>query len=96
MSRVDNKLTPRYTIEFSSTTITNPKICLLQNCAYVQASTIGTKKGTCWPQIYATHPGASAQETGGGQDLSKGHQRYDFDVIPLLNIFHENELFNGA
>ena len=32
----------------------------------------------------------------GRQDLSKRHQRYDFDVMPNINQFHDNELFKGA
>ena len=28
-----------------------------------------------------------------GQDLSKGYQRYDFGVIPFINLCDDNEVF---
>ena len=31
-----------------------------------------------------------------GQNVSKRHQRNDFDVIPAINLFGDNELFKGA
>ena len=32
---------------------------------------------------YYPRSGTPAQEKGRGRDFSKGHQRYDFDVIPM-------------
>ena len=33
---------------------------------------------------------------GRGQGLSKRHQRYNFDVIPHINLFYDNEVLKGA
>ena len=37
-----------------------------------------TRNAQVWQQA-----GRPAQENGSGQDFSKGHQGYDFDVIPM-------------
>ena len=53
----------------------------------------------CWrvlpyPSIYNVSRD-SAQERAGRQDCLSWHQRYDFDVIPYLNLFCDNELFKA-
>ena len=58
---------------------------------------IHTRDLCCMQAIPQFRAGRPAQETGRGQDLSKGHQRYVFKVkVPYTNLFHDNDLLKGT